>query len=363
MQAEAIIAGHLAANLPVWNPEVDDGLVCRQVRNETHDVKTFVFEARTPQLFRFQPGQFLTFDFEVGGQRINRCYTIASAPTRPHLVAITVKRVPGGPVSNWLHDAMRPGMEVRAVGPMGEFTSLARPAPKYLFMSGGSGITPLMSMARSYHDLALTRDIVFVHNARTPADIIFRDELELIARNLPSFRFVPICDSEGTTERWGGFQGRISLPMLQLIVPDLLEREVFACGPTPYMAALRGILAEAGFDVARYHEESFDFATLVGEAVEAAEATAEVPTFRVEFTRSRRVIECDANTSVLTAARAAGMRLPSSCTKGLCGTCKSKLVSGKVDMQHAGGIRQREIDQGQVLICCAKPLTDLVVER
>jgi ferredoxin len=175
---------------------------------------------------------------------------------------------------------------------------------------------------------------------------------------------VPICDSEGTTERWGGFQGRISLPMLQLIVPDLLEREVFACGPTPYMAALRGILAEAGFDVARYHEESFDFATLVGEAVEAAaDAPAAVPTFRVEFTRSRRVIECDANTSVLTAARAAGMRLPSSCTKGLCGTCKSKLVSGKVDMQHAGGIRQREIDQGQVLICCAKPLTDLVVER
>jgi ferredoxin len=66
---------------------------------------------------------------------------------------------------------------------------------------------------------------------------------------------------------------------------------------------------------------------------------------------------------VLSAAKAAGMRLPSSCTKGLCGTCKSRLVSGKVDMKHQGGIRQREIDQGMVLICCSKPLTDLVVDR
>jgi ferredoxin len=74
-------------------------------------------------------------------------------------------------------------------------------------------------------------------------------------------------------------------------------------------------------------------------------------------------VECGADTFVLSAAKAAGMRLPSSCTKGLCGTCKSRLVSGKVDMKHQGGIRQREIDQGMVLICCSKPLTDLVVDR
>jgi ferredoxin len=83
----------------------------------------------------------------------------------------------------------------------------------------------------------------------------------------------------------------------------------------------------------------------------------------VEFTKSRRVVEVPADTFVLAAARAAGMRLPSSCTRGLCGTCKSKLVSGEVSMQHQGGIRQREIDQGMVLICCSKPLSDLVIDR
>ena len=363
MDAEARVAAHLAADGDAWNAEVDDVLVCRQVRPETHDVKTFVLEPRGSRLFRYRPGQFLTFDFEIDGERINRCYTISSTPTRPHLITITTKRVPGGPVSNWLHDHLKPGMELRATGPMGEFTSLAHPAQKYLFLSGGSGITPLMSMARAYHDLAQPRDIVFVHFARTPADIIFRAELELMARNLPSFRFVPVCETDGQDDRWGGFAGRVSQPLLQLIAPDFLTRETMVCGPAPFMAAVRGILAGAGFDMARHHEESFDFATLVGETA-AEEATAPAAlTFSVEFRKSGRTVECGAGSFVLASAKAAGMRLLSSCTKGLCGTCKSRLVSGQVDMKHQGGIRQREIDQGMILICCSKPLTDLVVDR
>jgi glycine betaine catabolism B len=364
LDLEAQIAAHLADARGAWDAEVDEVLVCRQVRHETHDVKTFVLAARRPQLFRYRPGQFLTFDFEIDGERINRCYTLSSTPTRPHLVSITTKRVPGRPVSNWLHDRLEPGMELRATGPMGGFTSLNHPAEKYLFLSGGSGITPLMSMARAYHDLALPRDIVFVHFARTPADIIFRAELELIARNLPSFRFVPVCEADTPGERWTGFGGRVSPPLLRLIAPDFLEREVMVCGPAPFMAAVRGLLAEAGFDMARHHEESFDFATLTGGTAE--EEAAPLPaarTFKVEFRNSGRTVECGADSFVLGAAKAAGMRLPSSCTKGLCGTCKSRLLSGEVQMKHQGGIRQREIDQGMVLICCSKPLTDLVVDR
>lgn len=359
------LAPHLAANLPAWNPDEDDILVCRQVRPETADVKTFIFAARSPRLFRYQPGQFLTFDFEIGGETINRCYTISSTPTRPHLVSITVKRVPGGPVSNWLHDNMAPGREIRATGPMGEFSSSVHPAPKYLFLSGGSGITPLMSMARAHHDLALPADIVFVHSARTPADIIFREELELMGRNLSGFRAVAICEGDSHGERWGGFRGRLSLDALNVIAPDFRDREIFTCGPAPYMAAVRGILTLAGFDMDRYHEESFDFGTLTGAEDTATAAAVAAPglSYRIEFTKSRRVIDCPADKHILEAAREAGMRLPSSCTKGLCGTCKSKVVSGKLDMKHSGGIRQREIDMGMALICCSKPLSDLVIER
>jgi ferredoxin len=94
-----------------------------------------------------------------------------------------------------------------------------------------------------------------------------------------------------------------------------------------------------------------------------AESSDEVRTWTVEFTRSRRTIEAPEDTFILTAALRAGLRLPSSCTQGVCGTCKCRLVSGQVDMTHAGGIRQREIDQGMILVCCSRPLSDLVIER
>jgi len=355
-----------------FDAETDEILVCRQVRIETHDVKTFVFATPEPRLFRFKPGQFLTFDFPVGAETVQRCYTIASSPTRPDTLSITVKRVPGGPVSNWLHDTMAPGMTVRALGPMGEFTCADHPAEKYLFLSGGSGVTPLMSMSRAFHDLGEARDIVFVHAARSPADIVFRGELDVMARASTAFKVAHVVESDAGEPGWPGFRGRLSLAMLALIAPDFHERTVFTCGPAPFMAAVRRILAEAGFDMARYHEESFNFAELADgekaevEVADAALAGVERPTvasFRVEFTKSGKVIECPADRTVLTAARQAGLRLPSSCSKGLCGTCKSKVVSGKVEMSHAGGIRQREIDDGFALLCCSKPLGDLVVDR
>jgi len=351
--------GILGGDLPVWTGESDDRLICRQVIDETHDVKSFVLTAPTPHLFRYKPGQFLTFALPIGGEILYRCYTIASAPTRPYAVSITVKRVPGGPVSNWLHDYVRPGSVLQATGPLGDFTSALHPAPKYLFLSGGSGITPLMSMARSYADLAADADILFVHSARSPADLIFRRELDLIAARLPGFRSVAICENDAPDERWGGYRGRLSLEALKLIAPDFLSREIFTCGPAPYMAAVRGLLADAAFDQAHYHEESFVFADLAPEETASATATS----FRIEFRKSGRVIECDAERFVLTAAKEAGMRLPSACTRGICGTCKSKLISGQVAMLHEGGIRQREIDQGQILICCSRPLGDLVIDR
>ncbi|HSI40666.1 MAG TPA: hybrid-cluster NAD(P)-dependent oxidoreductase [Xanthobacteraceae bacterium] len=361
----------LGPALPLWNPDLDDVLVVRDVRAETHDVKTFVLAPRTPSRFHYEPGQFLTLDLDIGGESVNRCYTISAAPTRPNTVAITVKRVPGGPVSNWLHDTLKPGSEIRAVGPMGDFTCFRHPAGKYLFLSGGSGITPLMSMARTFHDLAVPRDVVFMHAARSPADIIFRSELELMARNQPGhFRFAPVCEGDSPGEPWHGLRGRLNLGVLNHMAPDYKEREIFVCGPSPFMAAVRDMLKTAGFDMARHHEESFNFEELASAEPEVAaqviEAEAAVPAatiYKVEFAKAKRTIECASDMFVLDAARRAGVRLPSSCAKGLCGTCKSKLVSGTVEMKHQGGIRQREIDAGMTLLCCSKPTSDLVVDR
>ncbi len=370
-----------------WNSDTEDTLVCCHVRQETHDVKSFFFRAADERTFVFEPGQFITLELDIDGEPVNRCYTISSAPTRPHTISITVKRVPGGKVSNWLHDNVVAGSRVRVLGPSGEFTCARHPARKFLFLSAGSGITPLMSMSRAHHELGDDADIVFVHSARTPDDIIFARELDLIASNHANFRTAFVCERVGARTNWPGITGFLSLPLLKLIAPDFLEREIFTCGPAPYMKAVRDLLDEGGFDRTHYHEESFSFETIadvasqlasahVGDAIaahaDAIEARDESSgfapapvdtTFKVSFAKSRREIECGSTQHVLDAAKKAGVRLPSSCTQGMCGTCKVKLVSGEVSMKHAGGIRQREIDQGMVLLCCSTPLTDLVVDK
>ncbi|SAL78629.1 oxidoreductase FAD-binding subunit [Caballeronia peredens] len=378
-----------------WDCDTDETLVCCHVRQETHDVKSFFFKAPGERTFVFEPGQFITLELDIDGEQINRCYTISSSPTRPHTISITVKRVPGGKVSNWLHENVVAGTNVRVLGPSGEFTCARHPARKFLFLSAGSGVTPLMSMSRAHHELGEDADIVFVHSARTPDDIIFARELDLIASNQNNFRTAFVCERVGTRTNWPGVTGFLSLPLLKLIAPDFLEREIFTCGPAPYMKAVRDLLDEGGFDRKHYHEESFTFGVVeevaaelttahVADAlathtdfVEAREqATGFEPApvesiepapvetkFKVNFAKSRRDIECGSGEHVLDAAKKAGVRLPSSCTQGMCGTCKVKLVSGEVSMKHAGGIRQREIDQGLVLLCCSKPLSDLVVDK
>ncbi|GLU31887.1 hybrid-cluster NAD(P)-dependent oxidoreductase [Trinickia caryophylli] len=351
-----------------WTSELEETLVCCEVRDETHDVKSFFFMSREGRTFSFEPGQFVTLELEIDGEPVNRCYTISSAPTRPHTISITVKRVPGGKVSNWLHDHLRAGDAVRMLGPAGEFTCARHAAGKYLFLSAGSGVTPLMSMSRAHYELGEDRDIVFLHSARTPDDIIFARELELMAANRRHFRTAFVCERLGARTHWPGVTGFLTLPALELLAPDFMEREIFTCGPAPYMSAVRTMLAEAGFDSSRYHEESFSFETLAEPASAPAENTPEdasdpTGSFTVTFAKSAREIECGPTQHVLDAARQAGVRLPASCTQGMCGTCKVKLVAGQVEMKHNGGIRQREIDQGMVLLCCSKPLSDLVIDK
>lgn len=369
----------------LWDSDVEESLQCCQVRQETHDVKSFFFRSLAGHAFRFSPGQFLTLELDVDGQRVNRCYTISSPPTRPHTLSITVKRVPGGTVSNWLHDHLEVGDSVRVLGPAGDFSSALHPAERYLFLSAGSGVTPLMSMARTHRDLCDDRDTVFVHSARTPDDIIFGRELTLLASTQQRFRAHFICEGLGEQGGWHGLTGRITLPLLQLMAPDFMTREIFVCGPAPYMQAVREMLHEAGFNMARHHEESFSFDRLpavqqtpgVTELSAANQnsnpnsnlnsspnpSSAPATAFSIVFQKSQRTIECGAAQALLDAARDAGLRLPASCTQGMCGTCKVRLLDGKVDMRHQGGIRQREIDQGMVLLCCSVPLTNLRIDK
>lgn len=374
----------------------DQELLCRRVVRVTHDVVTLVLEPTRPGALSFLPGQYLTLVAHVDGVPVERCYTISSPPTRPHLLTITVKRMPGGALSPYLHDRFGPGDRVTVRGPLGGFSIATHPARSYLLLSAGSGITPTLSTLRTVADLAEPLDVVVVHHARTPADLVCRAELEALAAVHGSMRIVWVCEDDAAPvdalPRWDGPRGRVGPADLAALVPDLANREVFTCGPPGYMVAVRTALAGAGAEPARCHEESFVLGTAAAPVLDPAPvlppATVlppapatdgesgldptlgfpppavppEVGAATVRFARSGRDIACPPGTTVLEAATAAGIALPSSCTEGLCGTCKSTLLSGSVDMRHQGGIRPREIAQNKFLPCCSTPVGDIVVD-
>ncbi len=340
---------------------LDQELVCVDAVWETHDVRSLVLDASWAGDIGFRAGQHLTVRIEVDGVPLERCYSIASSPTRPERLTLTVKRVPGGPVSTWLHERFGVGDRLHVRGPLGRFTMLEHPARRYLFLSAGSGITPLMSMTRALQDLPVAVDVAFVHSARSPADLIFRDELASMAASHDWLSVTTVCEADAPSEAWSGPRGRLTREILEAAVPDLLEREVLTCGPEPYRQAVRSLLASAGVAPGRCHEESYTFAG--ASVVPVAPDHAPTATgFAVEFRRSGRVVRCDPGSTLLGAALRAGVALPFSCGEGMCGTCRSTLLQGRVDMQHAGGIRPREIAQGQILVCCSTPLDDLVID-
>lgn len=355
---------HWAAFGVQWASGESKRIECLNVVDETHDVKTFIFHCPDYHALAYEPGQFLTISPVIDGQSVSRCYTLSSTPTRPFTFSITVKRVPGGAVSNWLHDNLRAGDALAASGPAGIFTPVAAPAKKLLYLSAGSGVTPVMAMTRAAADLQADLDIVFVHSARTPKDIIFRDELARLERSMPSLRTVFFCEGLGDEPEWTGPVGRLSVEELQRLIPDFKDREVFTCGPKGYMEAVKNLLGTAGFDLKRYHQESFDI-----NAEEVVEALAEPAapgvaqdTFTVRLARSGKEFTMTPDQTVLSAAKKAGAVVPSSCSQGVCGTCKTAILEGTVEMKHNGGIRQREIDKGLRLLCCSRPTSDLVVD-
>ena len=345
-------------------------LVCIDRTPLTPDMATFRFRTVEPHTFVFNPGQFLTVGVTIDGRTVQRCYSISSTPTQPDTLSISVKRKVGGHVSNWLHDNMTPGMTMTASGPLGRFSYMGKGAQKYLFISAGSGITPMMSMVRAATDGTLDNsyrsgddtDIVFIHSARTLDDIPFRAELEELSVNHPgldvAFALTRLDENDQTaadhTATWSGHRGRLDAPTLARMCPDLADREVFLCGPGQFRSGVRSALVASGASLAHIHEESFGFSL--------PPQDDDVAGISVDFTRRARRVTVSAGSTILAAASAAGVTLPSTCGVGLCGTCKVTKVSGDVVMNHQGGIRPREIEQGKILLCCSEPLSPVVID-
>ena len=349
----------------IWSD--DEELECVSILPESPDVMTVCFQAPSGRPFDFEAGQFITLELPVPGGPLYRTYTISSSPSRPKSLTITIKAQADSIGSRWIMDNLQPGGMVKATGPAGRFTSANHPAKKYLFISAGSGITPMMSMTTEIYDLGRPSDIVFVNCARRPSEIIFRRRLEHMATRIEGLDLKWVVEEPDRYQPWTGYMGRFNQLMLGLMAPDYLEREVFCCGPEPFMTAVREALAGLGYDMDHYHQESFQAPQMpVADQIQEIQPEDDLPEedvmAEIAFEISGVTSTCPETETVLAAARGAGVAIPSGCTFGVCGTCKIKKTSGNVHMVHNGGITDDEIEEGYILACCSNPRGKVTLE-
>ncbi|MGB0904163.1 MAG: flavin reductase family protein, partial [Mangrovicoccus sp.] len=238
---------------------------------------------------------------------------------------------------------------------------------KYLFISAGSGITPMMSMTSEIYDAGRAADVVFVNCARRPSEIIFRNRLEQMATRFEGLDLKWVVEMHDKYNPWTGYEGRFNQLMLGLMAPDYLDREVFCCGPEPFMQSVREALFGLGFDMDHYHQESFQAPQQPSaELIETVEIDDDLPEetemVEVAFDISGVKQTVPQTETVLAAARSAGVAIASGCNFGVCGTCKIKKISGDVHMVHNGGITEDEIEEGYILACCSQPMGNVTLD-
>ena len=346
----------------IWTD--DEPLECVSVIPEMANTASFTFRSPSQKPFDFQPGQFLTLELPVPDGPIYRTYTISSSPSRSLSITITAKAQTDSIGTRWMIDNLTPGMRIKATGPAGLFTHMESQNNKYLFISAGSGITPMMSMTTYMFDLGTEPDIVFINCARRPSEILFRERLEHMASRSPGIDLKWAVEAADRYHPWTGYQGLFNPLMLGLMAPDYLEREVFCCGPEPFMQSVREALYDLGFDINHYHQESFGAPAALEADIPVLDDVVPDATSEAEITFSLSGVSAKAaeTDTILSAARASGLNIPSGCTFGVCGTCKIQKTSGDVHMVHSGGISDDDIANGYILACCSHPIGKVVVE-
>jgi 3-ketosteroid 9alpha-monooxygenase subunit B len=336
-----------------------------RVVQETADARSFVLEVPAPAAARFayRAGQFLTFRVPWGGGALLRCYSLSSCPDTDPALQVTVKRVADGRVSNWFHDALSEGDRLRVTPPAGRFVLREGTRTLALF-GGGSGITPLLSLAKSA--LATTRRRVRLFYANRDADsVIFRTRLaELAAQHPGRLAVHHHLDAE---------RGLLDAAGARAASAGAADADCYLCGPAPFMALLEAALGAAGVPRERVWIErfvsppdgavpaAFEAARSDGGAPaafeaappEAGAAPAEVV---VHLGGRAHRVPWRAGQSLLEAARAAGLDPPFACQEGYCGTCAARILRGRVEMAANEVFSEAEVAEGHVLTCQARPV-------
>ena len=313
------------------------------VRDETPDTRTWLLQPNA--LWRgHQAGQHVSVRTVRNGRRVQRPYSLSSAPGDGPL-AITVKRQPGGLVSNHLHDALRVGDVVALGAAEGDFVLPAVPPARLTLLSAGSGITPVMALLRALRRLGHAGAVDFVHVCRTPQDLIFGDELRALARGCPELPGLRVH------LHFSASAGRWTPAELAAAVPDWAGRPTWLCGPAAFMDAVDAHWAAHGAR-APLHRERFAPAWTPPQPLEA-------PVI-VQAQRAGRRFASTGATSLLQQAEQAGLAPKHGCRIGICRSCQCVKRSGTVQNLQTGALSSEPNEL--IRLCVSAARSDLTLD-
>jgi ferredoxin-NADP reductase len=337
--------------LPFWfHP-----LPIRRVERESTDAASSVLDvpAELRDAFSYEAGQFLTFRVWVDDQPHLRCHSMSSSPAVDSELQVTVKRVPGGVVSNWMNETLAPGHVVEATRPAGVFC-LGPGDGDVVAFSAGSGITPVFSLLKAALSTT-SRRVRLLYANRDRDAVIFGAELDvLVERYRGRLEVVHHLDVE---------RGFVDADALGPFVEATPGAEFYVCGPTPFMDLVEGALSAHGVDAAHIHIERFTPASPPGppatsdgaEGPAASETGSTTARVTVELDGRTDTVDHHPGTTILQTARQMGMTPPFSCESGSCATCMAKLVEGAAEMHVNNALTDDEVADGWVLTCQAVP--------
>lgn len=346
-------------------------LTVSDMRRETRDSVSLAFAV--PQElagdFRFKQGQYLTLKTDINGEEVRRSYSICSGVNDGEL-RVAIKRVPGGLFSSFANDSLSVGDALEVMHPMGSFYSELDPQRRghYLLVAAGSGITPILSIARTTLETEPESEVTLLYGNRATASTMFREQLEDLKNEyLGRFNLIFVFSRE--QQDIDLYNGHIDAGKCRTLFNRWIDVKkldgAFICGPQSMTETVRDVLQECGAPAEKIHFELFAAAgSEQKREARAAAAAQRTDMTEVTVIRDGRAMsfELAQNTrSLLEAGNEHGADLPFSCQAGVCSTCKCKVIEGEVEMDVSTGLEDYEVEAGYVLSCQSYPVSEKVV--
>lgn len=312
-------------------------------------IKTFCLEPMDTYK-KYFAGQYLTIHTGAEGD-VLRPYSLSSSPTNPGSYEISVKLIEGGVGSTWMHSEVKVGDELTCEEPEGKFT-LQQAALTSVFVAGGIGVTPVLSMVKYALAIKDTRKLFFFYASRYLKDLVFHQELLDLASENPNLIYVPIISGD-QDPAWTGKRGRVNQELLEEVGVIFKRAEFYTCGPDAMMSDLQQLALSQKVSKSNFHKELFQVAAPVNSGFSG---TLNVNYKGVDYEYSKEQ-------SLLDFLHSQKVRVRHSCKSGICGSCEVQLKEGEVRHVNEEFFSEEELAEGRRLACCSFPVTDVVVDK